>query len=38
MQLILQSMGDEEHAFILRWSGNVDIDPDALLNLTNDTS
>ena len=38
MTVILQSMSEEEHALLLRWKGNVDIDPDALLNLTNDTS
>jgi hypothetical protein len=37
MTLILDSTGEEERALLLRWSGNVDIDPDALLNLTNDT-
>jgi hypothetical protein len=29
---------DDEHIFLLRWSGNTDIDPEALLNLTNDTT
>jgi hypothetical protein len=38
MTIILQSMGEEERALLLRWSGNVDIDPDTLLNLTNGTT
>jgi hypothetical protein len=38
MAIMLENIGDEEHVFLLRWSGNVDIDPDALLNLTKETS
>jgi len=38
MTRTLDITGEEEPTFVLRWSGNVDIDPDALLNLTNDTS
>ncbi len=38
MSISLQNAGDEEHTFLIRWSGNVDIDTDALLNLTNETS
>jgi hypothetical protein len=37
MTIVLQSMGDEERALLLRWTGNVDVDHDALLNLTNET-
>lgn len=37
MSLILDSTNENERVFLLRWSGNVDIDPDALLNLTNET-
>ncbi|CAF4442256.1 unnamed protein product, partial [Rotaria sp. Silwood2] len=38
MTVILQTMADEERALLLHWRGNVDIDPIALLNLTNDSS
>jgi hypothetical protein len=38
MTIILESMREEERALLLRWSGNVDIDPDALLNLTKGTT
>ncbi len=38
MTISLQNAGDEEHTFLVRWSGNVDIDANALLNLTNETS
>ena len=36
MTVVLQNMSDDEHALLLRWSGKVDLDPEALLNLTND--
>jgi hypothetical protein len=35
--ILLQSLTDDEHIFLLRWSGNADIDPEGLLNLTNGT-
>lgn len=38
MTVTLQNMGDDEHALLLRWSGGVDIDPDALLHLTEETA
>ncbi|CAF3508296.1 unnamed protein product [Rotaria sp. Silwood1] len=38
MTVILQTMADDEHALLLQWRGDVDIDPVALLNLTNDSS
>ncbi|CAF0966269.1 unnamed protein product [Adineta steineri] len=38
MTVVLQSMGEDERALLLRWSGNVDLDPDALLHLTDNTS
>jgi hypothetical protein len=34
---LLENLTDDELIFLLRWSGNSDIDPGALLNLTNDT-
>ena len=36
--LMLQNLADAEHAFLIRWSGNTDIDPRSLLNLTTDTT
>jgi hypothetical protein len=38
MTVTLQNIGEEENALALRWSGHVDIDPDALLHLTENTS
>ncbi|CAF0844052.1 unnamed protein product [Rotaria sordida] len=38
MTVVLQSMAEDENALLLHWCGDVDIDPVALLNLTNDTS
>ncbi len=38
LAILLQNLMDDEHIFLLRWSGNTDIDPEALLNLTNDTT
>jgi len=37
MTVQLESM-QEERALLLRWFGHVDVDPDALLSLTNDTN
>ena len=38
LTVLLQSLTDDEHIFLLRWSGNTDIDPEALLNLASGTS
>ena len=38
MTVVLQSMNEEEHALLLRWSGNADADPESILNLTNGTT
>ncbi|UJR32188.1 hypothetical protein I4U23_019652 [Adineta vaga] len=38
MTTILESLHDEEHALLLRWSGHMDIDPDALLHLADESS
>ncbi|CAF4788724.1 unnamed protein product [Rotaria socialis] len=38
MTVVLETMRDEERTLLLRWSGHVDTDPTALLNLTNEAS
>ncbi|CAF0832205.1 unnamed protein product [Adineta ricciae] len=38
MTTILESSRDDEHTLLLRWSGHVDIDPDALLHLSDEAS
>lgn len=38
MTVVLQTMTDDERGLLLRWSGHVDTDPTALLNLINESS
>ena len=38
MTTILESSRDDERTLLLRWSGHVDIDPDALLHLSDEAS